>query len=215
MYKVFFNDRTIHLVEDFSGPFARNNGLFCPYISTGELHRLIHLFRRSEDLRRLFVIHKDISGLQAAFRSFFQPMKAGGGLVINGEGSFLVILRRGKWDLPKGKLERGEDFETAAMREVEEETGLRGLALVAPLITTYHTYGPPEQPVLKETRWFEMRYTRKGPPLLQAEEEITDYRWVRPGEADFIDRQTYGSILDVLRLKGCISFKKCRDIPTK
>ncbi len=77
-------------------------------------------------------------------------IEAGGGVVLNDRGEFLVILRNGIWDLPKGKLEKGEDFATAAMREVEEETGLHGLKMLDPLSSTYHTYNLKGKRILKK-----------------------------------------------------------------
>jgi 8-oxo-dGTP pyrophosphatase MutT (NUDIX family) len=102
------------------------------------------------------------------------------------------------WDLPKGKLEKGEKYEEAALREVGEETGLIDLEVVQPLLSTYHTYPLKGERILKKTRWFEMKYHGNAPPRLQEEESITDYRWVTPGITDFIRKDTYKSILDVL-----------------
>jgi 8-oxo-dGTP pyrophosphatase MutT (NUDIX family) len=65
---------------------------------------------------------------------------AGGGIVTNELGELLMIFRRGKWDLPKGKLDEGESIEDCAIREVEEETGVKNLKLGAKLLVTEHEY---------------------------------------------------------------------------
>ena len=92
----------------------------------------------------------------------------------------------------------------AALREVEEETGLQGVQLVDPLISTYHTYKLKNRRVLKKTKWFEMHYGGSGEPVLQAEEGITDFRWATPGETGFIRENTYASILDVLYMRALL-----------
>jgi hypothetical protein len=132
------------------------------------------------------------------FKACFRSIEAGGGVVRNHKGDFLAIKRNDIWDLPKGKLEKGENFETAALREVQEETGLMGLTLGAPIVSTYHTYLLKKDKILKKTRWFEMKYSGKAEPVLETKEGITEFRWVKPGSTDFIRKNTYSSILDVL-----------------
>jgi 8-oxo-dGTP pyrophosphatase MutT (NUDIX family) len=131
-------------------------------------------------------------------------IEAGGGLVLNKRGEFLTIFRNGTWDLPKGKLTEGEDFATAALREVKEETGLAGLKIVDPLMSTYHTYTLKNDRILKKTRWFEMKYTGTAKPRVQKEEGITDYRWAVPGRTGFIRENSHASILDVLYMKNLL-----------
>jgi len=201
MYKVFFNDRTVFFGDDFSRAFKRNKGLFYKFNNFKELYDLIELFSSLRQIRNLYIFHTDMLLLIEEFKACFTTVEAAGGLVFNGKGEFLVIRRRDRWDLPKGKLEKGETFEQAALREVEEETGLRGLVPVMPLISTYHVYQLRQERILKKTRWFEMKYNGDALPELQEEEEITDYRWVRPGFTDFIRSDTYSSILDVLYFK--------------
>jgi 8-oxo-dGTP pyrophosphatase MutT (NUDIX family) len=146
----------------------------------------------------LYLIHSDLDQLIRQFRSCFTLIKAGGGLVFNERNEFLAIQRHGIWDLPKGKIEKGENFKSAALREVAEETGLRGLEVAHSLLDTYHTYQLKNTHVLKKTRWFEMVYTGKELPVLQEKEGISHYRWVKPGETEFIRQNSYRSILDVL-----------------
>jgi len=182
----------------------KNKGLFYKYNNLQELDELLNVFGEVSHIRNLYIFHEDILMLIEEFKACFNYLEAGGGLVFNSKGEFLVIERNGIWDLPKGKLEKGEDFETAALREVEEETGLKELQLIHPVISTYHTYMLNKKRMLKKTRWFEMNYTGTEEPDLQSEEGISDFRWVRPGATDFIRQNTYKSIMDVLYFKKLI-----------
>ncbi len=201
MYKVFFNHRTVFFGDDFSRAFTKHSGLFYKYNNFHELNELVGMFGALNQINNLYILHDDIVLLFEEFKACFRNIEAGGGVVFNEQGEFLMIYRNGIWDLPKGKLEKGEDFQMAALREVEEETGLHEIQLVQPLMSTYHTYKLKKKMVLKKTKWFEMRYRGSEAPLLQAEEGISDYRWVTPGETGFIRENTYASILDVLYIK--------------
>jgi 8-oxo-dGTP pyrophosphatase MutT (NUDIX family) len=201
MYKVFFKDRTVYFGDDFSRAFGKNKGLFYRYNNIQELNELVDVFFALKQINNLYIFHTDMLSLIEEFKSCFRFVEAGGGLVFNSKGEFLVIMRRGVWDLPKGKLEPGEDFETAALREVTEETGLKGLEIGQPIISTYHTYQLADDRILKKTRWFEMSYRGRAKPRLQSGEGITDAVWVTPGQTDFIRKNTFPSILDVLFIK--------------
>src|SRR5207253_9617773 len=117
---------------------------------------------------------KDLSKLKKAFYKHFTLVIAAGGLVTNTDNDILMILRRGKWDLPKGKLDKGETLEKCAVREVEEETGLTGIELEKKIITTYHTYTEFGKHILKESHWFKMKYPLNEKPVPQTEEDITE-----------------------------------------
>ncbi len=198
MYKVFFNDRTVYFGDNFSRAFMKNKGLFYKYNNIQELDELLNVFSKVSYIENLYIFHEDMLMVIEEFKACFTMVEAGGGVVFNSRGEFLTIKRNGVWDLPKGKLEQGEDFATAAMREVEEETGLKSLELIHPVISTYHTYSLKKQRILKKTKWFEMKYQGSAEPVLQSEEGITEYGWTRPGETDFIRQNTYKSIMDVL-----------------
>jgi len=204
MYKVFFNDRTVFFGDDFSRAFVKHKGLFYKYNNYIELNELVGLFDSLTQINNLYILHDNILTVFEEFKACFKQIEAGGGVLRNEQGEFLVIKRNGIWDLPKGKLEKGEDFQTAALREVEEETGLTGVQLVEPLISTYHTYHLKGKRILKKTKWFDMYYGGSAKPVLQSEEGISDYRWAVPGQSGFIRENTFASILDVLYMRNLL-----------
>lgn len=202
--KIFFNDRVVYLKEGAPEGIVRPGTLVIAYEDRAELRVLLDDFSENEQVQELHLFHPDLDELSKAFTSCFKSINAGGGLVLNDKGEFLAIKRNGVWDLPKGKMEKDEDFKATALREVEEECGLAGLELKDLLLSTFHTYPLKEKMVLKETQWFEMHWHGKEDPVLQEEEGITNYRWVKPGETSFISKNSYASILDVLKIRSLL-----------
>lgn len=198
MYKVFFNDRTIFLTDSFNQHFKAHNGLFQQYHNKTNLKFLINKFEKTESFDNLFIHFKDLNELQFIFKSCFSFMEAAGGVVRNSNGEILAIKRLGKWDLPKGKVEKGENFKEAAIREVEEECGISNVKITASLHPTYHTYWLNNNRILKETHWYEMTYEGNEPLVPQAEEGITEVRWIKPSEMEMVINDTYASIREVL-----------------
>jgi 8-oxo-dGTP pyrophosphatase MutT (NUDIX family) len=129
-------------------------------------------------------------------------IQAGGGLVENEKGEILFMFRRGKWDLPKGKLDPGETLESCALREVEEETGVGQLQLIRFLIITEHIYQERGQFILKRTHWYLMNADSNQPLIPQKEEDITELKWVGTQDHEMILENTYPGILEVLRAGG-------------
>lgn len=125
-------------------------------------------------------------------------IKAAGGLVASSKGNYLFIFRNKKWDLPKGKVEKNEGMKEAALREVEEECGVKISTNEEKLCKTYHVYTLGAKIVLKKTNWYKM--TVKGEPKLipQKEEGITKANWLSKNELEPILANTYPSIIDVL-----------------
>jgi 8-oxo-dGTP pyrophosphatase MutT (NUDIX family) len=125
---------------------------------------------------------------------------AGGGVVTNVHGDLLMIFRRGKWDLPKGKLDKGETIEACAVREVTEETGVQNLTVGKLLLVTKHEYFDKyqNQDVIKESHWFRM--TVPGVPKLipQTEEDITAIEWTKPADIASRLKKSYETIRAVL-----------------
>ena len=132
----------------------------------------------------------------------YLEVNAGGGLVTNSRGEFLLIRRSGLWDLPKGHQEPGEAIEVTAVREVEEETGLRGLVLGDFIRVTDHTYFRNEKWHLKHTWWYSMTCTCDCELTPQTEEDITEVRWVARSEIKDFLQHTYPTIVEVFRSIG-------------
>jgi len=204
MYKVFFNDRIVLLTDDFIRNFQVRYGLFYKYRSVEDLKELIDFYWNLKRIDTLFIFHNDLDELQERFKSCFQVVQAAGGLVRNPEDHYLIMKRRGKWDLPKGKVNPNETIPQAAIREVTEECGLQDLEITNPLIRTYHCYYFEEQSILKRTSWFEMEYHGHKPPVPQRDEDITEIRWVRKEDLGDITRNTYMGIVDVLKYNNLL-----------
>lgn len=129
-------------------------------------------------------------------------IQAGGGVVKNELGQLLLIFRRKKWDLPKGKLDAGETLEECAIREVKEETGLVQVEIIKKLTITHHTYHQDGMTILKETHWFQMfAETATNSKLIpQIEEDIEAIEWVEMTSITTYLENSYDTIRNVLSL---------------
>jgi ADP-ribose pyrophosphatase YjhB (NUDIX family) len=120
-----------------------------------------------------------------SFKKAFKTIHAGGGLARNSKGEYLLIFRWGKWDLPKGKLSKGETIESCALREVQEETDISNLKIVKELPETYHLYTDSKgKIILKKCHWFEMETSDERPPKPQLHEDITEAAWLSKEEVE-------------------------------
>lgn len=172
MYKVFVNEKRLTLSNM---PTEGEKSIhFEGTVSIEVALDLLENTSRSS----LTLYHKDIDVLWEAFCSQFKLVEAAGGLVQNAQGDILFIYRLQRWDLPKGKIEKGESLSQAALREVEEETSLEPLELGESLGSTYHTYSERDSTrVLKTTHWYRMKYYGEKVPVPQLEEGITAVEW--------------------------------------
>lgn len=121
-------------------------------------------------------------------------VKAGGGLVVNSNNDYLFIHRNGKWDLPKGKTEKGEDIEQTALREVQEETGVQGLSITDYIGRTYHVYKRQGKNRLKLTHWYLMATTSDAPLKPEEKEGITEAKWLDAGLTRLALKDSYANI---------------------
>ena len=141
--------------------------------------------------------------LPAALLRTFRLAPAAGGVVLN-DGQFAAIERHGIPDLPKGHIEEGEDAATAAMREVEEETGLAGLSIIEQLPTSWHCYLYEDEWRLKPTYWYLMTTADPSATQPQTDEDITEVTFLSAYDLEWFLGNTYRSIAETLgdTLKG-------------
>lgn len=159
------------------------------------------LFNRSKEKRKKKVflyINKDFESVFKKQLKKIKCIKAAGGAVKNGKGNLLAIYRLKKWDLPKGKLEKGEQSKKAAKREVEEECGISVDYVGKKLITTYHTYQMKNHLILKQTDWYEMGVNKEPVLTPQKEEDITKAIWISKEDFITLKDETYPLIVDVI-----------------
>lgn len=124
---------------------------------------------------------------------------AGGGIVFNEKHELLMIFRRGKWDLAKGKIEEGEQIKQGAIREVEEETGVIIESAEPEPILTYHAYKLKGKDSLKETHWYKMQAKRGQNKLIpQVEEDIEEVRWVAKSDLKNYQQGSHLLIWDLI-----------------
>lgn len=137
-----------------------------------------------------------------AIKDEIRVIEAAGGLVKNKDGKYLFIYRNGRWDLPKGKLEPKEKTREAAVREVEEECGLKVKKLNEKIAKTYHVYEIKGKPVLKISHWYAMEAKSNQKLVPQTEEGITEVKWFAKQDFGIVRANTFGNILEVVSLLG-------------
>ena len=199
--KINFNDKTIFLVQQndmsLDSIATLKNVIFIPTTTESEIINTIKSLWNDTSLD-ICITHEEIDFLIRCFFSQFHIIEAAGGLVLNKNKEMLFIFRRGKWDLPKGKMEAGETPEICAEREIEEETGVNQLQLIHKIIDTYHIYEERGQQILKKTYWFYFTTKFEGEPTPQIEEDISSIRWIGKKNLKLPLNNTYDSIMDVI-----------------
>jgi ADP-ribose pyrophosphatase YjhB (NUDIX family) len=189
MIKIYFNDRVIYLTDEHRPEYSQ-------YSKRNELSELIKKFTESEH-SQLYIYSESLNELYQNFKSCFKYIEAAGGLVKNHMDKILVINRFDKWDLPKGKVEQGETYQEAAVREVTEECGISKPFIIKQMPSTFHTYETDGKQYLKRTYWFEMIYKGNEELVPKKEEGITEARWINRYEVDKILKKTYSSLIDI------------------
>ena len=203
--KIYFGNKPLFLCDEFNEEINRyahhDDAVFIDEFSNAAVNSMIHEMRLEKVHAGIFY-HNNLEELKKSFWKKFTLIKAAGGLVRNEKEEVLFIFRRGKWDLPKGKLDKGETLDQCAIREVMEETGADNLKLKKLLIITYHTYDETGKHFLKETHWYEIKSAGLSSLVPQFEEQITELRWANEKEILKLAKNTYPSIIDVLVAGG-------------
>ncbi len=199
--KIYFEDKPVFLCDKIDKTIDEYmhhpDAVFIDEISTAAIKSLLHEIAKPE-FHVGILLDKDLEKLKKAFFKHFSTISAAGGLVLNNNEKVLMIFRRGKWDLPKGKLDKGETLEQCALREVGEETGIKDIKSEEKLTTTYHTYTEFGKHILKESHWYKMRCITMQKLVPQKEEDITDIKWVKLSDLKKYTSNTYQTILEVL-----------------
>jgi len=200
--KIYFDKKPLFLCDDLDEiiqPYIHHDdAVFIDELDAHTVKTIIHEMQQPQIHAGVF-FHPDLSKLKKEFFKKFTLIKAAGGLVKNEKDEILLIFRRGKWDLPKGKLDDGESLEECAVREVEEETGLKNVKLLSPLMITYHTYHEGTRYVLKESHWFNMQASSEQLLIPQTEEDIVEIKWIAAKDVDQYMEKTFASVADVLK----------------
>ena len=177
MYKVFINDKLLFLTNEL----VEETDFQIFLLESVNIQKLIGKYFDGS-VTKAVLYHPDENLLLQTLREKLVVNKAGGGKVYNQKGEILFIFRNGKWDLPKGGIEKNESIEDTAVREVEEETGCKNLKVGKKLEKTYHIFKRNGEYRLKVTHWFEMTTNYDGPLMAQLNEGIEKVAWVKPEE---------------------------------
>jgi len=177
-----------------------NNSPVHVFENKKNLSKRLKQFEESEETC-LYIIHPDLDDLLNQVTKCFKYVEAAGGLVMHPDGRILFIERLGKWDLPKGKAEKGESLQETAIREVMEECGLKKAPVITGILThTYHTYHRNGKHILKHTAWFTMLYDGDDDLHPQTSEDISTAVWLQKNQLDIVLQNTYKSIKQVIQL---------------
>lgn len=198
MYKIYINDKQLI--------FANESSLATKWkVNSAILSESVDLIFNN-DFTKLLEAHPTtiINTLEPekSFKKFSKNLKlieAAGGIVYDkNEENILFIFRREKWDLPKGKVDEGENIEDAAWREVSEECGIHSHKIISLFDVTYHIYFFKNEWVLKKTYWYNMKCADVEALTPQAEEDITAIEWISKNNLDKVKSNTYAMIQDII-----------------
>lgn len=195
MYKVFVDHKPIIFILEGDAP------------AEGLTVRFKELPKSREDLKPLLEqvaldtpLHILCKDVKKAFKSYFKAykkIKAAGGIVRR-KNKYLIIKRNGLWDIPKGRIEKGEDRELAAIREIEEECGIVAPTIDRYITKTYHIFKYKGVDAIKTTFWFALSYDGEKNTQPQRLEGITKAKWVNYDRLMSLRGNTYGSINQLL-----------------
>jgi 8-oxo-dGTP pyrophosphatase MutT (NUDIX family) len=189
MYKVFVNDKPLFLTNQIE----KETDFQIFLLETIDIEQLIKKMFNNK-IQKAYLHYPDEKEILNKIKEKIPVKKAGGGLVFNKKREVLFIFRNGRWDLPKGGADKGEEIEDTSMREVEEETGVNNLKITKKLQKTYHIFKRNGKYRLKVTHWFEMTTDFEGTPVGQANEGIEKVAWLNPEQIKEALKNSYENI---------------------
>lgn len=198
MYKVFFYDKVLFLADAWPQTAVSEKIEYIDLVNSQGIEVAVKQFIDDENKKQYIFYHTDMEYLRKKFFSLFYPVIAAGGVVENEQGEFLFIYRRGKWDLPKGKVDDNEKVTSAARREVMEETGLKQVDIDKLIKPTYHIYYRNNRYNLKTTYWYHMKTKNNEMLIPQQEEDIEKAVWVKSDEIRSYAEKSFESIRELL-----------------
>lgn len=178
-YSAYINDKLIC----FSDIYSKGGKLDFPGVqilsdTSHSLERVIEKLVKREHWTAVVYLSSSPKRSWQEFVSLFQLQEAAGGIVRNELGEHLIIYRRGKWDLPKGKIDYDESPAAAALREVKEECGLEHVELGKLVEITFHSYPHKHKHILKKTHWYFMQSHSSEKLIPQTDEDIDKVIWM-------------------------------------
>jgi len=204
MYSIYYLDNVLIITENkekYPGVeafFAEDKKVLCSFAQN---------WIDNENRLDTVVYGYDVEKMFRHLKRHFKYVEAAGGVVRNSENKLLFIRRWNIWDLPKGKLNKHEDIEQCALREVEEETGVQELHITGTLPSSFHFYFYKEKLFLKKTFWFLMDTSYTGALKPQLEEDITEVKWLDLPQCRHAFGETYRSLRDNLETTVCKLFE--------
>ena len=195
MYKVFIENRPV--IFSSVKPVGFDGILYDASLIDKIDTKLMREWELLQENQPILVVCQQ---LQNDFKRLFVDfdfIHAAGGIVRR-DSSLLFIKRNGFWDIPKGKLEKDENPQEGALREIEEECGISGMTIEQLLTKTYHTYQYLGKPTLKETTWYALNYNGTEQTIGQIEEGITEVVWFSMDELGILKTNTFASIIEVI-----------------
>lgn len=199
MYKVFFNRIPLSIIDsEYDRSLLEEKRLMFKWNKQErQIENLIEDLVSPHVKVPVYLVTSKVEKAIAVFEKQFKIIEAAGGVVEDESKRILFIHRRGYWDLPKGKIDKGEEEKQAAVREVIEETGIQNVELLEKLLTTRHVYRTKNHLILKPSHWYRMK-TVWQKTIPQLEEDILKCEWLRAATIKAQSQETYPNILEVL-----------------
>lgn len=198
--KIYVDESPIYITDKLSAELKKksiqNNVLFIEGENSINVNTILKKLKNQT--KEAIILANNIDKAKAVFTTYFTNIEAAGGIVQNEKKELLCIFRRGKWDLPKGKIEKDEIPEVCAAREIEEETGVKNLILKHKVGETYHIYEENKTWILKTSHWFYFNSKGKQQTAAQTEEDISEVKWVQTRNIKEPMANTYENIKDIL-----------------